>query len=69
MNYLYLIIVTVLASFFVSCLVWMHGYCWRSGIFSIENPKSFLYFIIMGILMGIGILCLALILILNIKHI
>ena len=69
MNYLYLIIGTVLVSFFVSCVVWIHGYCWRSGVFSIENPKSFLYFIIMGILMGIGTLSLALILILNIKHI
>lgn len=44
MNYLYLIIVTVLVSFFVSCLVWVHGYCWRSGIFSIENSKSFFIF-------------------------
>ena len=62
MNYLYLIIVTVLVSFFVSSLVWIHGYCWRCGVFSTENPKSFLYFIIMGILMGIGTLSLVLIL-------
>ena len=69
MNYLYLIIGAVLVSFFVSCLIWTHGYCWRSGVFSTENHKSFLYFIIIGILMGIGTLCLALILILNIKYI
>lgn len=69
MNYLYLIIGTVLVSFFVCCLVWIHGYCWRSGVFSTENRKSFLYFIIMGILIGIGTLSLALILILNIKYI
>lgn len=56
--YLYLLIVALLLSFFVSCFIWLRDYYLHRGVFSKEEHINFSFFIIIRALMTIVTFCL-----------